>query len=607
MTRRNLIKNFAFLLLLILSVIPITHCFADETSSVQVYGEYRFKEGDDLQWSLPGFDDSEWMRISVPASWESLGIAPENGIGWYRIRFSITNISDKGDLGIFLGRIGDADEVFLNGEKIGGEGRVGTSFVEAGSIIRLYSIPPTLLKTNEGNLLAVRVMNIISRGGMYEGDITIGRYNDLLMNKAGREGIVKGTEIILLTICFTFLVLSVLTVLSGIHEQEFRTFTIFIILYGAAFFFSSQLFYQTGLKTHTVQKIIFSISSILPPIILVFICEAYREKSTGRIKGIIMLFVLLAILLLISFHWEIYHLLIFTWIVLVLFAIITAGHYSVRAIKRKMPESIPISIGVLFLFVGTLIRIAEVTGLVPIPDILYQSPSGFVMPFVIVCFIYAADIRFSRGLRRMKRFSERILIAHEEERKRLARELHDGLGQSLLTTKFNLQKMNQEKEDSLIEGLIEEISGNIEELREISVGLRPPFLEEAGLATTIKVYGDSLSEKTGMNVDIKVDLHSRPSALIEDNLFRILQETLGNAIKHSGAKNLKVTLTEAKDRVIMEVEDDGLGFDYLHALSKGRGIGFKTMEERVNLMNGIFFVRSSKGKGTIINVEVSLK
>jgi signal transduction histidine kinase len=128
-----------------------------------------------------------------------------------------------------------------------------------------------------------------------------------------------------------------------------------------------------------------------------------------------------------------------------------------------------------------------------------------------------------------------------------------------------------------------------------------------GLAAAVKMYGHRVSEKTGMEVEIKADLHERPSARIEDNLFRIFQEALGNAAKHSGAKSVKVSLCRFKDHLVMEVQDDGLGFDFPDALSKGQGIGLKTMEERVNLMGGTFAAGSSRRKGTTIRVEVVLK
>ena len=203
--------------------------------------------------------------------------------------------------------------------------------------------------------------------------------------------------------------------------------------------------------------------------------------------------------------------------------------------------------------------------------------------------------------------SGRILTAHEEERKRLARELHDGLGQSLLAVKFNLQRVNRELKDRLIDGVIEELSGSMNELRDISTGLRHPFLEEMGIGAALKSFGQKFSEKTGIKVSVSADTARRPVALIEENLFRIFQEALSNVAKHSGAKNVRVSFQISGDRAVMEIEDDGRGFDYFKALSEGRGIGLSTINERVELVGGHGRVKSRSGKGTILSIEVPVR
>lgn len=217
--------------------------------------------------------------------------------------------------------------------------------------------------------------------------------------------------------------------------------------------------------------------------------------------------------------------------------------------------------------------------------------------------MYALIRRFLRIKKETASLSSRILTAHEEERKRLARELHDGLGQSLLAVKFNLQRMNKETKSSLLEGAIEEISGSIDDLRDISMGLRPPFLDEMGIGAAVRLYSQKFTEKNGINVDVKTELSVRPTSLIEDNLFRILQEAFSNTVKHAEAENIKVYLGIRDGRIIMEIDDDGRGFDY-GRISQNSGLGLSTMEERINLMGGVFSLRSKSGAGTTIRVEV---
>ena len=88
-------------------------------------GIHKFSSGDNSGWALPQFDDSQWKSINVPGSWQSQGVKSLNGIGWYRIRFSVPDGFQFARQALLLGRIGDAEEVFLNGIKIGGEGVIG--------------------------------------------------------------------------------------------------------------------------------------------------------------------------------------------------------------------------------------------------------------------------------------------------------------------------------------------------------------------------------------------------------------------------------------------------------------------------------------------------
>lgn len=89
--------------------------------SIVLDGAHKFSAGDNPDWASPAYDDSKWKTVKIPGSWQSQGIASEDGIGWYRIHFSAKGISDIEDAGVLFGRIGDADEAFLNGVKLGGE------------------------------------------------------------------------------------------------------------------------------------------------------------------------------------------------------------------------------------------------------------------------------------------------------------------------------------------------------------------------------------------------------------------------------------------------------------------------------------------------------
>jgi hypothetical protein len=139
-------------------------------------GKWKFKTGDDKSWAESSFDDSRWEEQKVPLLWDVQGYKDFDGIAWYRVKFRVPADLANRRLVLLLGRIDDFDEAYLNGELIGRTGRIrrGLSPKDHGNEWqqqRAYSIPTTLVKPNEENTLAVRVLDVWLHGGIYDGPI----------------------------------------------------------------------------------------------------------------------------------------------------------------------------------------------------------------------------------------------------------------------------------------------------------------------------------------------------------------------------------------------------------------------------------------------------
>jgi hypothetical protein len=156
-------------------------------------GLWRFATGDSLQWSLPATNDGAWKRVQVPAYWETQGYCGYDGMGWYRTTIRLKGDLENEHLVLMLGKIDDIDEVYLNGEKIGGIG----SFTPKGlrSIRhdeyrrwRAYTIPPELLVEKGDNVLAVRVYDNFLHGGIYAGPVGIVTRTKYLQWQKGEKG-----------------------------------------------------------------------------------------------------------------------------------------------------------------------------------------------------------------------------------------------------------------------------------------------------------------------------------------------------------------------------------------------------------------------------------
>ncbi len=210
--------------------------------------------------------------------------------------------------------------------------------------------------------------------------------------------------------------------------------------------------------------------------------------------------------------------------------------------------------------------------------------------------------------------SSRILSAEEQERKRIARELHDGLGQLLGAVKFRIEsvvlRLDADTEGHLrhpLDEVIGLIRRTIEEMRRILADLRPSILDDLGIVPTIQwvcrefqqTHGDMAVEK-----HVEVDEQTVPEAL-KTVIYRVIQEGLNNVAKHSRATTVRVSLAASDGDLLLQVEDDGVGFDEqggLESVGANTGIGLHSMRERSRFSGGRFSLTTSEGQGTRISV-----
>lgn len=507
---------------------------------------------------------------------------------------------------ISLGMIGNSDEVFLNGVKIGGEGVLGNWFVEATNVTRLYKVPEGLLRYDTENILAIRIMNTYLQGGILAGKIGIGDYKELLLEKLNRNYFRKIVETSFLAYFCIFLLSCIFLHINGIKDKEYKFFGIFIFLYCITYILDSLIFYETGLKTSFVQMVSYAISVLLPPSLLIFLTSTFKTESNPVVKSVFFFSIILflSVISFSTYNYTVYSILSTAFVFNIVIVGILGFYISTKAFITRQHEAVPVFIGVIGLCSAV---IAEALGGMHIKYYIGLSFSDCITAFFMASIVFAMVMRFARMKNSMMTLSGKILTSHEEERKRIARELHDGLGQNLLAIKFNLQKINRCAKEKLLDSVLDEVTGSINELREISKNLRPAFLDEMGICAVLKMYGERFSQNTGIKVDVTTDNCPRPAGNIEDNLFRIAQEALNNTAKHSGAENVELSLNYISRSLVMEIRDDGKGFDYKTSSNGQHGIGILTMKERTALINGDMMIKSKKGKGTYLRIEVPVR
>lgn len=205
------------------------------------------------------------------------------------------------------------------------------------------------------------------------------------------------------------------------------------------------------------------------------------------------------------------------------------------------------------------------------------------------------------------------LEAEIQERKRIGKELHDSLGYllslaglqaSVLNKRRNL---NEDKKNELLKSLIESIDEAFRELRSISHNLAPSLLSEYGLKGALKNISDKIHQSGKLKISFDVfGLEKKINPVIENVLFRTLQEIINNTIKHSEASELFIQIIQDKDQIAMMTEDNGIGFK-TEDLQKKSNFGLYHIESSVENLNGTLFIDSKLNRGTIISITIPLK
>ncbi|MEO6695901.1 MAG: two-component regulator propeller domain-containing protein [Ignavibacteria bacterium] len=211
-------------------------------------------------------------------------------------------------------------------------------------------------------------------------------------------------------------------------------------------------------------------------------------------------------------------------------------------------------------------------------------------------------------------FTKKLLKSQEHERKRIAAELHDSLAQHLLIIKSKAKIIFKKADDQKIKDQLNEISElssvTLDEVRKISYNLRPYELDRLGLTKTLLSTIENVNSSTDIRFDIEVDdIDKMLEDEIEINIYRIVQEILNNIIKHSNATEVKGSITNTENDILIFISDNGKGFyaNKKFLESEEKGFGLKGIAERVKLFGGLFKIHSEEEKGTQIEICIPLK
>jgi len=239
--------------------------------------------------------------------------------------------------------------------------------------------------------------------------------------------------------------------------------------------------------------------------------------------------------------------------------------------------------------------------------IFYTAVVTSVLIAIIIIFFMISVIRYHRRYIFLQK--ERIhaqIMVQEQERKRIANDLHDSVGPMLSTVKLYMQSitLGNEADKQLIDKATAYIDETISNVREISYNLLPNSLNRNGIFIALNEYIRRVTTRNTLKINFFPDENIRINKNKELHLFRIVQEIVHNTIKHSQASDLKIMISRQADNLLIVSEDNGVGFNLDSIQDRAGGLGLKSIESRCEMMNATMQITTATGKGCKFVIKV---
>lgn len=597
---------------------------APDSRTIPLSGEHLFRAGDDPRYADPAHDDSGWRRVPVPASWRRFGVDEHVDTAWYRIRFTVPPGFEVDRPALHLALLLVADETYLNGRRIGGEGEINRAawHDRPPFLPRLYPIDPALLDRDGPNVLAIRVNRhpLIQDGGLPLGPVEIGSYVDLAPEAGARVLRYQAFSTVFLGIDTVIIVFALSAFWLGLRDRAMKSFLLMFTPYFLAQVEKNHAVHAAGLGTPLVEAAVTKLAALLLVPLLEFVA-AVLKVPVGRTVRVVQGLTVVSVLNNPAYTTEAgamwYRLCVQVWTLAMFATFAIIGWWILRAALARRTDVMPMVAGLAVLIAGVLSDV-----LLPATPMYDWFGVTFGDPCIHVFLLSLAmvlGIRMFRTEQALKAANDRALRLHESERGRLAREVHDGIGQWLSTIKLNLNILRARKrggadpDAGAFDELVDDVSHAIEDTRRIAHDLSPALLDRFGLVEAMRSLADRISRERGIEVSVTAQAGPPVADKAGSHLYRIFQEAVRNAIEHGRCTRIETALAREGGELVLTVRDDGIGLDgAAETASKGQakdaadtaaGLGLRNMRERAMLLGGTFEAGAAKGGGTVITVR----
>jgi signal transduction histidine kinase len=521
------------------------------------------------------------------------------GVGWAILSFALpAGLETPAEPALLLTSPADAEVATLNGVPAGGEGVIAARYLAVPGGPRLLELPRGALRAGS-NELALKVLFAEKNAEAFAGPLLLGERDRIALECELLRRPLIASEAAFMGLFLVMIVLFAFLIGRGVVRSDYVLFSAFLLLYTAGFVLESHLVYFSGLASPGTEQLQAVLRRVLTLVVLALVTTVTGNRfgrafalfaaAAATLLGLQVLLPPLQSLHLLALPRK------------ALLGVLAAWYLflAARAIQRRRPDAVPAFVGVAAYAAGS--RLDLYWGI---------AARDYGTGAFALAMLFTITSRHARLRARIEEISARLLDAHEEERRRIARDIHDGIGQSLLALRLKVQVLAARggafppPAGDALPALAEEAGTIVNELRRTILDLRPPITETPELAPAIRGYAAAVAAQCGLELHFH-EGRQPPPALPERtrrHLFRIFQELLTNVQRHAGATRVDVSLHRDGSRLVLQVSDDGRGF----APGDGGGIGLDTMRERAELLGGTLSIESAPARGTAVTVEIPL-
>lgn len=562
--------------------------------------------GDELAWSGPELDDSAWVPVRLDRSWHAQNLTPDGRVGhygWYRLRFTL----EPGRTNAWMlsaGFVGNVSELWLNGVRIGGVGSFGVPEVTAQRSIHAAVVPPGLLRPGT-NLFAVRVRNVVGAGGILGGPVGLFPADLFARTWKRYELQREATRVAIAALCLGWALVPALFRLVGDDKREFAGSGWPAFLLGVQVLLFTQVLNAHEVKEFSaVLALLAWLISACFPLSLYGLARNLAGKSRRWDAWMVLgLLVYLPVSLALADRLE---RMLAAYAVYMLWALTGIVWRALRAAPERRWLGRALAAGAVALAIGGVLdALMTAWPLLPQAALWWDPMDLGVLAFL---FLFAGSLlrRHVLARRREQELSARLVSTHSEERRQLGRQLHDGVLQDVLHWRMRAEMAALAKAPEEARAALVEVGGGLAgaagELRTLAEDLQPLVARDVPLEEALRRLADRFEQRHGVTVKVGSRLATELPAPVRETLYRIAQEAVNNACRHSGAQEIIVSLGEEAGGSWLEVRDAGQGFDPA-AVPAGH-LGLRFLRDHAEWIGGRLSVQSAPGRGTTVRVEL---